>query len=663
MECSWCKRTLVAERTLHGPNLSLNIVGLLKDFTLGRDAARNMNVPMAFLQPWLAYVFLFPRNVEKEQPSLIGFSLLRTCIVRPQKYQAGDRRFASLLLHEEHTVSQNKKNAQHPKDEAPVQKEKDVMDNAEPTIECNKSIASKENEVIDSQGTNHINIESLEGSPRIYRTQDVSESDLSTQKIFDVAEMSPEHLGIAVTDKIFKEAVDLLSDFIDISKEFRDILLKFERRYSKDKRPDFKKCYQVYMRNKDLRKSQIQLTSEEQGSHFGLDDNEEESVEELLRLMQSNGTKLIETGEKIKPDLDAIIEDAEKHDTKEYVKEKIEEDGQQGLLSKFSAPGKYRRNMKQLKKQRRFLDDIPAEVRSILSIIEEEKSQLVAGDNKSKETQKQDTPAGSPVTSDVADQSPVITVHVEDVVISKPSHLTTTEENSTAHHVEAVDGVEDEDNKQPDPVSQPQQQPFQPAYASTPSPVVESEITEQVVRDDEHENEIIFEEDSPNKALNGSAVHNESQVSERERADVILPLRPSSPSIPLVKARAESWDPMEERNLVDYGSYLVLDPTANDDGVIMRRSRSLDSLSSIGSRRSAMSRYGSFEFVTDYEIKIADKAETEKALKMLKAPPRLQTNAPALPPVAITKHKQPVDRHTTSPIYKYTEVDYNPFGL
>ncbi len=97
-----------------------------------------------------------------------------------------------------------------------------------------------------------------------------------------------------------------------------------------------------------------------------------ESAEHLLELIRTNGEKLLETIESTKPKVDSVIEDAEKHDTKEYVKEKIEEEGQQGLLSKFSAPGKYRRNMKQLKKQRKFLDDIAVEVRSILSVMEEE---------------------------------------------------------------------------------------------------------------------------------------------------------------------------------------------------------------------------------------------------------------------------------------------------
>ena len=74
------------------------------------------------------------------------------------------------------------------------------------------------------------------------------------------------------------------------------------------------------------------------------------------------------------PKLDECIMKAEKNDMKEFVKGKIEEEGQQSLLSKFSAPGKYRRNMKQLGKQRKLLDEIKAEIELILSIIEQGKN-------------------------------------------------------------------------------------------------------------------------------------------------------------------------------------------------------------------------------------------------------------------------------------------------
>ncbi len=93
-----------------------------------------------------------------------------------------------------------------------------------------------------------------------------------------------------------------------------------------------------------------------------------------MAVIQTSGEKLLITIEETRPKVQDLVEEAEKCDSKEHVKEKMEEQGQTGLLSKFSAPGKYRRNMKQLRKQKKALDDIPVEVRSILSVIEQEHS-------------------------------------------------------------------------------------------------------------------------------------------------------------------------------------------------------------------------------------------------------------------------------------------------
>ena len=97
---------------------------------------------------------------------------------------------------------------------------------------------------------------------------------------------------------------------------------------------------------------------------------------------------------------------------------------------------------------------------------------------------------------------------------------------------------------------------------------------------------------------------------ESEEADRIVPLRPNSPPMSPVQRQTASPDSVDGSHLLDFGSYIVVDPTANDE-TILRRSRSLDSLCSVSSRRT-LSRYGSYEFVTDFEIKIAEKAENEK---------------------------------------------------
>ena len=146
---------------------------------------------------------------------------------------------------------------------------------------------------------------------------------------------------------------------------------------------------------------------------------------------------------------------------------------------------------------------------------------------------------------------------------------------------------------------------------------VEPVIVEIKVKDDYKEIEVaeLNELEKQNEPVVERETHGQSTVSEQEHADVIVPLRPSSPTVSLVKSKMkDSWEDLSDDKLVDYGSYLVLDPSANDEMVILRRSRSLDSLSSIGSGRS-LSRYGSYEFVTNFEIKIAEKAETAKLEK------------------------------------------------
>lgn len=63
----------------------------------------------------------------------------------------------------------------------------------------------------------------------------------------------------------------------------------------------------------------------------------------------------------------------------------------------------------------------------------------------------------------------------------------------------------------------------------------------------------------------------------------------------------------EEHNTLDFGKYVLVDPNTGDIQVMRNRSRSLDSLVSMTSNRSSLSRFGSFEFVTDFEINIAEK--------------------------------------------------------
>lgn len=468
-------------------------------------------------------------------------------------------------------------------DDSPVERPKDENEKAaEPTIlPCEVKIEEEEPPALTLSSC-----ESLNGSPSIHQEGPKADSITSVQKIYGVLPMKPEFIDMITADRVFNNAVDILDSFVKECNGFKTYLLSFERRYSKDKRPDFKKCLRIYLKNKERNKGQS--SAEEVIIDPPVDEIlAEDSQSHALVCIEHSGKQLLETIEATMPKLDECIMKAEKNDMKEFVKGKIEEEGQQGLLSKFSAPGKYRRNMKQLGKQRKLLDEIKAEIKLILSIIEQGKNgQIGVGLSVDNLNNDEDIHEQDTKPEDDTDATTDITVTVEiDESLPVDMPPINIHVNEVDIQVEEADGV---------------------------IPYLIKAEKEQTPDKYAHDTEIAVV-DIMQPVLNRNIL-NISQISESEKADVILPLRPSSPSLMNGKV-SDSWETLEDGKMVSYGSYLVLNPSGSDDAPIMRRSRSLDSLSSLGSRRS-MSRYGSYEFVTDYEIKIADKSEAEKARKM-----------------------------------------------
>ena len=103
---------------------------------------------------------------------------------------------------------------------------------------------------------------------------------------------------------------------------------------------------------------------------------------------------------------------------------------------------------------------------------------------------------------------------------------------------------------------------------------------------------------------------NDADIVDREIVDKVLPLK-SDPSATMENQdNSSSQDNVDFGRLLDFGSYIVVDPSVSDE-VMLRGSRSLDSLCSVSSRRT-LSKYGSYEFVTDFELKIAEKAENQR---------------------------------------------------
>ena len=85
-----------------------------------------------------------------------------------------------------------------------------------------------------------------------------------------------------------------------------------------------------------------------------------------LQCLRANGNQLLDTINNVRPHVDHLIDDASNVHVIEYVKGKMVEGVQLGITSKFSAPGKYRRNMKHLRKALSKIDAVEEEVKVIL---------------------------------------------------------------------------------------------------------------------------------------------------------------------------------------------------------------------------------------------------------------------------------------------------------
>lgn len=84
-----------------------------------------------------------------------------------------------------------------------------------------------------------------------------------------------------------------------------------------------------------------------------------------VQSIRAQAQQLSATINSVRPPVKRYLSEAADVDVIEYVKGKMVEGEQLGITSKFSAPGKYRRNMKQLKKALSTLDGVKEEVREI----------------------------------------------------------------------------------------------------------------------------------------------------------------------------------------------------------------------------------------------------------------------------------------------------------
>lgn len=101
--------------------------------------------------------------------------------------------------------------------------------------------------------------------------------------------------------------------------------------------------------------------------------------------------------------------------------------------------------------------------------------------------------------------------------------------------------------------------------------------------------------------------NNKKVLGPSDRQPPKIGAAPGQPKNPVKQVIVEE----EEHNTLDFGKYVLVDPNTGDIQVMRNRSRSLDSLVSMTSNRSSLSRFGSFEFVTDFEINIAEKNQQQ----------------------------------------------------
>ena len=89
-----------------------------------------------------------------------------------------------------------------------------------------------------------------------------------------------------------------------------------------------------------------------------------------LQNVRSTGIILLQDIELVRPAFDKAFTSAGTIDVIDYVKGTVADGEQLGITSKFSAPGKCRRNMLQLKKGVKLLDGVEKETKTIMNLIE-----------------------------------------------------------------------------------------------------------------------------------------------------------------------------------------------------------------------------------------------------------------------------------------------------
>lgn len=408
-----------------------------------------------------------------------------------------------------------------------------------------------------------------------------STSEIEPKKfehIHAVEAIKPESLLIKYADEIFDKSAQVYAPFVEANQEFKRAVLEFENSVEPDRvSPDFAKCWQLYNELQVQEKKRSGLNRTASKSQVDICD-----VNVNLQSIRATGLDLTETIKNVRPPLEQCLAEASKVDVIEYVKGQMVEGQQLGITSKFSAPGKYRRNMKQLKKAVKILTDVEDEVNEILELVDSHLGNRAP------------SPA-APVVMD--DESAIVPTSKDDRIEELDDDIFTKLDNdtnpSTDGNVENVDKA------------------TQPPSTTLLGPATESVTILEKAKDARDPQQKPDSPSSIHKSYIIEKIPEHTSVIKNSAPNGVSPLAKSvldpRPKSPVTQVVVEE----EDHNTLDYGKYVFIDPSTGDIQVMRNRSRSLDSLVSMTSNRSSISRFGSFEFVTDYEINIAEKNQSQ----------------------------------------------------
>ncbi|XP_066926594.1 uncharacterized protein [Clytia hemisphaerica] len=394
-------------------------------------------------------------------------------------------------------------------------------------------------------------------------------SVMQTGPVYEnVTQVVPEELNIQYADDIFRNCAARYQIFVVKTHDFKSTVDAFTNMVPLLKEnaelKDYFEAYGKLLEQESEKDNQVEMSD----------------VNVSLQTLRANGNQLLDIIDNVRPHVDRLIDDASNVDVIEYVKGKMVEGVQLGITSKFSAPGKYRRNMKHLRKALSNIDAVQEEVKAILE------DDVFLDRNECSDSDEENGPTTPPQPPSDNESDIVPMVQQEDVptndIFHKLDNMSVEESLELSGETKPVDGSQ--------------------------SPSYERKL---MTSDNKKANMTLLEQSIEAERQTSPEPQTMTFVIENIPENGKSPVNTSTPTDK--NAIQQIIVEEEEHNTLDFGKYILVDPNTGDIAVMRNRSRSLDSLVSIQSNRSSISKFGSFEFVTDYELTIAEKNQQLKS--------------------------------------------------